>query len=50
MAGLDPAIHAVRRGDFMATEGSGGGAWMPGSSPGMTKLYDKTLILKDEKR
>jgi hypothetical protein len=37
MAGLDPAIHGVGQADFTAEQGSGGGAWMPGSSPGMTE-------------
>ncbi|MDB5358704.1 MAG: hypothetical protein JWO51_1, partial [Rhodospirillales bacterium] len=37
MAGLDPAIHVVGQADFTAKQGSGGGAWMPGSSPGMTE-------------
>jgi hypothetical protein len=36
MTGLDPAIHAVRQGDFVAEDGSSGGAWMPGLSPGLT--------------
>jgi hypothetical protein len=33
MAGLDPAIHAIA-----AAAGPRSGAWMPGSSPGMTIL------------
>jgi hypothetical protein len=36
MAGLDPAIHVVTQSNPKARSGSGGGAWMPGSSPGMT--------------
>jgi hypothetical protein len=36
-AGLDPAIHVVGQADFTAKQGSGGAAWMPGSSPGMTE-------------
>jgi len=36
MAGLDPAIHAVRQPAFARKTDSGGSAWMPGSSPGMT--------------
>ena len=49
MVGLDPTIHVVRSGDFMAKQRSGGGAWMPGSSPGMTEFYDNILISKGEK-
>jgi hypothetical protein len=32
----------------MPREGSGGGAWMPGSSPGMTEFYSNQLTLNAE--
>jgi hypothetical protein len=46
MAGLDPAIHAVVQGDFEAEQGSSGGAWMPGSSPGMTWVIYQLIEIK----
>ena len=38
MPGLDPGIHASPPGAVVAPIIYGGTAWIPGSSPGMTKL------------
>jgi len=36
VAGLGPAIHAVRSNHIFQELGDGRGTWMPGTSPGMT--------------
>ncbi|MDB5360794.1 MAG: hypothetical protein JWO51_2091 [Rhodospirillales bacterium] len=50
MAELDPAIHVVGQADFTAKQGSGGAAWMPGSSPGMTEWKSNPMISEEENR
>jgi hypothetical protein len=50
MAGLVPAIHAVRSNQIFQELDDGRDAWMPGTSPGMTMQFQSDYSLPGAKR